>query len=476
MAAVAEQIDSGEKLRTFLPSVEERKGLILSHLMGFALFSDFALNIFRYSFPFTPITSIPIRLIAIWLIIDRVNRIGRLRMATWDYIVLTFVTLTCIGYVITATTSPGIPVDFGDFRRFIGNILGFYIYFLVAKEALNRRGFRPDITVYWLIAGFTWSAVLGIMQTLGILGARRWGMIYANPTLIAMRGESLTGEGSSFASGTASWWTSMASEMLVAFALVFGPTFRRRPYWWEWCLGVLFMAALIGTQSRGGLLVFGACVVAAVCWYVYHKKILTAIIMATTVGIAVTIWVFAVFALKIEKFTVTLSGEKVRSSVYAQSLTGRMSQQRELIQIGLKQPVFGTGPNNSLLPGAGAGYKIWSSYAVIGSTDTTYGFVFAQFGLIGLAFLIAVEAYLIGFIRKSTAYRPYAFAAFFVGVTFAVHGLAESLIYQRIFIVMGLLAAYAGSNYLVSEKGRSPFHRIVKVGRPGDVSKDALVP
>jgi len=31
--------------------------------------------------------------------------------------------------------------------------------------------------------------------------------------------------------------------VLVAFGLAFGPTFRRQPKWWEWCLGVLFMCA-----------------------------------------------------------------------------------------------------------------------------------------------------------------------------------------------------------------------------------------
>jgi hypothetical protein len=101
-----------------------------------------------------------------------------------------------------------------------------------------------------------------------------------------------------------------------------------------------------------------------------------------------------------------------------------------------------------------------------------YGFVFAQFGLVGLAFLIAIEAYLIGFIRKTTAYRPYAFAAFFVGIAFAVHGLAETLLYQRIFIIMNVLAAYAGSTYLVSEKGRAPFHRLVKMYKPLAAKED----
>lgn len=462
MAAIAQHLEVGEKLRTFLPSVEDKKGVLLSHALGFALFTEFALNILKFNLPFTPANSIPIRLIVVWLLVDRTGRTGRLRATTWDYLILGFVIITGVGCVFTATSAPGVPVTFEDFRRFVGLFLNSYLYYLVAKEGLNRRGFRPDIVVNWLIFGIGWSALVGILQTLNLLHARQWSMIYANSLLTTAREMSSGDEGSSFATGTATWWTSMALEMLVGFALVFGPTFRRKPLWWEWGLGMMFMGAFIATQSRGGLLALGGCAIGTLLWYLYHRRYFVATVIGAVFGVAVAIWVLAVFALKIEKFTISLQGEKVQGSAYLQSVTGRFQQQKELVNIGLKQPFFGTGPNFALLAGPSAGFSIWSPYSHTGPVDTMYGYTFAQFGVVGLAFLVCIQGYLIGFMRRATAYRPYAFAAFFVGVAFTVHGLAEFLLYSRAYIVMNLLAALAGSSELVNEAGKPAFRRVVK--------------
>src|SRR5579862_5939732 len=135
------QADIGERLRTFLPSTEERKGLVLSHLFGFALFSEFALNVLKFQIPLTPPNSIPIRLIALWLLIDRTGRIGRYRLGLWDVITLGFFVITAAGMVYTATTAPGVPLSFEDFRRFGGLFFSAYLYYAVAREGINRRGF-----------------------------------------------------------------------------------------------------------------------------------------------------------------------------------------------------------------------------------------------------------------------------------------------------------------------------------------------
>lgn len=455
MASVAPEVESGERLRTFLPSVEERKGLILSHALGLALFAELALNIFDFQLPFTPANSIPIRLICIWLLIDRTGRISRLRLGIWDAIMLGFVFLTGVGCIVTTTMNPAVPVSFEDYRKFVGLFINAYLYYLVVREGLNRRGFRPDIAIRWLIAGFAWSAAVGVMQTLGLFGARSWSLIYSNALLAFIR-ESSSDE--NFASGTAAWWNSMALEMLVAFSLVFGPTFLRKPRWWEYALGALFMGAFIATQSRGGLMAFAACALATFGWYLYHKKYVMAVTVGAVVSAGVVVWIFAVFALKIEKFTDTLQGEKVRGSIYNQSISTRLQQQRQLVLIGNQLPLFGTGPH--------FGSRMvdqWSSYTISGPTDTTYGFMFAQFGILGLAFLTIMQAYLIAFVRSSTAYRPYAFAAFFVGVAFTVHGLVEFLLYSRTFMVMNVLVALAGASNLASEKGLPPFKRLVKM-------------
>lgn len=462
MAAIAtKNFEGSERLRLFERDVADRRGLILSHLLGLALFSEFTLNIFKFSLPFTPANSIPIRLILIWLLIDRTGRIGRIRADFWDYVNVGFVLMTGLGLVITATSSPQVPVSFDDYRKFIGLFTTGYVYFLVAKEGLNRRGFRPDITINWLIAGLSWSALVGLMQAANLLHARQWSQLYSSANLSWLRA---VGDESaaSLASGTAPWWNTMALEMLMAFALVFGPVFIRRPKWWEWWIGGLFMMAFIATQSRGGLAAFAACGIATFWWYAFHKKYKIALIIGSVFAVGVAIWLFAVFALKIERFTRTIQGEKVRGSVYAQSIDNRIATQGEAFRIGMKSPIFGTGPSFSLFAGPAGKVDIYSPYAIRGAIDGTYGLVFAQFGLMGIGFLLSMQGYLIAFIRRKVAYRPYAFAAFFVGVAFSVHGVVEYLIYGRPLIILGVLAAYAGSRYLASEKGRLPVRREVK--------------
>ncbi len=466
MQTQAIELSAAERLRTFLPSLDDRKGLLLSHLVGICLFIEFTLEyVVKTNIPLTPPTSIPIRLVGLWLIIDRGGRIGRLRFGAWDWIIISFIVLATIGTFVTASAYPGVPIDFEDFRRFVGVMAGAYLYYIIAKEGLNRRGFRPDITINWLLAGLAFSAMVGLMQALDLFHARQWSLIYADRLMENTR-DFDTGN-NSFASGTANWWTTMALEMVVAFGLAFGPTFRRNPKWWEWGLGMLFMAGLIATQSRGGLIGLGACAIGTFLWYVYHRRYVVATIIAAVFITGVSIWVFTVFALKIEKFTVSLAGEKVRGSEYGQSVAGRFQQQRDLMRIGMKQPLFGTGPNGNLLPGNAAPFAIWSPYAHVGATDTMYGYVFAQFGLVGLSFLVVMQGYLLAFFRRNTAHRPYAFTAFFVGLAFTFHGLSEFSLYQRTFIVMNVLAAYASAPDLVSEKGKAIFRRIVKGGPRG---------
>src|SRR5437016_2311090 len=90
-------------------SPEERKGLLLSHLIGFCLFAEFTFNFINIEIPFTPPLSIPIRLVAIWLLIDRTGRIGRLRFGPWDWLIWSFVTVTAIGIFINTVSTPQLP-------------------------------------------------------------------------------------------------------------------------------------------------------------------------------------------------------------------------------------------------------------------------------------------------------------------------------------------------------------------------------
>lgn len=451
MSAIAGFL-SRERVRTVSISPEERKGLILSHLLGFSLFSELVFNFVKVEIPLTPVLQIPIRMIGLWLLIDRNWRVARLRFGVWDWLILGFVSLAGIGVLYTATTSPELPVALEDYRRFLGIYLGMYLYYLVMKEGLNRRGFRPDIAINWLLAGMTFSAFLGLCQAMNVPHMRDWVLRHYKTEREALNVDLIQ---SSQASGTTQSWNTLSFEMLIGFALVFGPSFRRKPYKWEIGLGIMFMTTFILTQSRGGLFAFFTCAVGTVIYFWWNRKPKKAMLIASIIGVSTVVWVMVVFAFHIERFTRTIEGEKVRGSVYLQSIDVRILRQQEALRIGLKRPLFGTGPSSLLFPGGEPRTMYFSNSSIMGQVDGQYGLAFAQFGLIGTAMILAMFGYMISFIRHKTAYRPYAFAIFFIGIAITTHGLVEFLLYARAWVIIHTVMALATSPYLVSEAGRA---------------------
>jgi hypothetical protein len=465
MSAIAAFLSS-ERVRTISKSPDERKGLILSHLLGLCLFSEFVFSFIKAEIPLTPVLQVPIRLVGLWLLIDRNWRVARFRFSTWDYLILGFVTLTGIGVLVTAATSPELPVALEDYRRFLGVYLGMYLYYLVMKEGLNRKGFRPDIAINWLLAGLAFSALLGLAQAINIPHVRDWALRHYKLERDTMNSDYIS---STQASGTAASWNHMSFEMLVAFALAFAPSFRRKPHKWEIALGILFMAAFVATQSRGGLIAFAACAIGAVIFFWWNHKPKKALVIGAFVGAAVFIWGFSVFALHIERFTRTIQGEKVRSSVYLNSIDIRVARQMEALRIGMKRPFFGTGPNSILFPGDSPRVMMFSDSSLMGAIDGQYFLAFAQFGLVGTALVLAMFGYLMSFVRRSVAYRPYAFALFLIGIAVTTHGLVEFLLYARAWVIIHAVVALASSKVLQSESGRALSKRGVPIQARIDV-------
>ncbi len=447
----------------FYKTPEERKGLLLSHLIGIAILIEFVFNFVRAEIPFTPLISVPIRLIGIYLLLDRTGRVGRLRFGIWDWTMLGFVATTGIGLLITSVSSPELPSAFEDYRRFIGVILGMYLYYLVTKESLNRKGFRPDITIKWLLAAFAFSALLGLAQHFNVPGVRDLTL-----RLYRLYSDSEVSQGLdiSLAWGTSVGWNMMAFEMLIAFSIVFGPTLYRKPKWWEVALGALYMGAFVSTESRGGLAAFGACAIGAVIFLLANRRPKKAIVVASVVGSLVLIWLVVVFTFKIERFTVTLKGEQVRSSADLASIDYRIEQQYKTFNVGAQRPLFGTGPNSLLFPGDRPRVLYYSTSSVMGTVDGMYGLIFAQFGLMGIAFLVLVIIQMLRFISPQLAFRPYAFTIFLIGIAFATHGLVEFILYARAWVVINTVMALASSRFLASESGRVLPVRAVPMQEP----------
>jgi len=454
MSAIAR--DYRERLLVSSADLGLTKGLVLSHLVGFALFCEFALNFIKVEVPFTPVLSVPIRIIALWLVLDRTWRLGPVRLSFWDWSFIGFMLLSSVGAMVNSL-DPSLIVGFEGQRNMIGLIINVYLYFLVIREACNRKGFRPDIMLAWFYVAMCWSAVLAILQANEVGGIRDWSLKLYSP----QSRETFADKGY----GTAAHFNGLAFEMLVATGVAFNPVFRRRPKWWEWLMGLLFLAAFISTESRGGMISFIAAGYATVLFFAYNGARKTALAIVTMVTLAILIWGFIVFALKIERFTRVIEGEKVRSSAYLGTFRYRLDRGQELIKLGLKQPIFGVGRTNIAL-GSSERLAFQSASAVGGTLDMMYPRMFAEFGIVGIAFLASLILYLLGFIRKSVSSRPFAYSAFICGVIFFVHGFAEYLIFSRGMMMIGVVAALASSPWLVSEKGRLLIRKVRGLDTP----------
>ena len=77
---------------TPLPDRSGTRGLILSHLIGFAIAVQFLLDrAVTLEIPYNRFVDIPIRLILVWLVIDRVGRQGKMKLTVWPLLTLKLV-------------------------------------------------------------------------------------------------------------------------------------------------------------------------------------------------------------------------------------------------------------------------------------------------------------------------------------------------------------------------------------------------
>src|SRR5947207_2277396 len=129
------QFSIRERLRTGLTG-SNRKGTLLSHLLGLILASEFVVGsaagvtIPYVSLPlFTDWLDFPLRMLGIWLIVDRNWRVGRLKVGLWDVLAIAFPIIVGLAYPITAL-DPSVMADFDSYKRFIGTALRFYLIYL----------------------------------------------------------------------------------------------------------------------------------------------------------------------------------------------------------------------------------------------------------------------------------------------------------------------------------------------------------
>lgn len=425
-----------------------RKGRVLSHLLGIVLASEFLLgtaagrSIPYVNVPmFTAWLDFPIRMIALWLILDRNWRIGRLKPHLWDVLALAFPVIVGLAYPF-ATLDPSVPTDFESYRGFVGTILRFYTIYLVVREGYNRAGFRGDIMMRYVQGALMLSALTAVAQALNIGGVRAFSQrFFASDELTRQTTGAIQREGFR-ARGFAAHWNTLGAEMVLGSIMVAAPLNWRRLRWYEWLIaGVLFMGLVVST-SRGALVTYFAVGVAAGGYFLWTNRKKTGLVILSIIAITGISFLGAVITLKLPLFKGLLHPSKVRSQSLG-SLDYRLERARHLIEVGQEHPLTGTGPSAMLYENRTVSF--WSTSSVSGVLDVTYPLVFAQFGLVGLAYIAAVIYSLVRYGARRRALHPYAAAAFLTGIAFAVDSTIEMVFTAQSMVLVSIVAALAAS-------------------------------
>jgi hypothetical protein len=76
--------------------------------------------------------------------------------------------------------------------------------------------------------------------------------------------------------------------------------------------------------------------------------------------------------------------------------------------------------------------SFYSTASVPGKLDVTYPLLFAQFGIVGIVYMLALTGFFLRFILKRYVLHPYALLAFCTGVALAVHSFSEMLLLSEL--------------------------------------------
>lgn len=422
------------------------KGLWLSNLLGFALFFTFTFDrVIRENLPGVYPTEMPMRLIALWLILDRNWRVGRVRLVLWDWAYILLIVITGFG-LIANSLRPELPVDVEFYRRWVGELSKYYLAFLVVRESCHRVGFRPDIMFNWLLVALGYSAALGIAQSMDIFGLRAWSYDFYNMVM----GMGMSGP--TAARGTATHANSLAFELMIGMAVLVGRMFWRKPKLWEIALFCIMIGALGSTQSRGGLIAFLAGALGCVIYLFVNRRpgLGFSIAGATLALIVLGLGIIELYNIK--RFQAVIYGEQVRSASGLGSFQDRIEGRRTAMNIFSRYPLFGSSPTGVFY--FNRNFQYYSPLASRRIVDGIYFRMPADAGIFGLLFVLTLIGYMISFIRPSMSKRPYAFAVFICGIVIATHGLAENFLVTRGVIIVSCIVAITTVPGMVTERGR----------------------
>jgi hypothetical protein len=423
------------------------KGVALSHALGISLFVAMALDrVWRIQMPLLPFlkpVDLPILLTALWLILDRRGRIGTVKISWVDYLFLGFVAVQALSYLY----SDLFLIRFSGFWVFADvawQVWRPYLFFIVVREGLVRRGFRADIALYWLLAAFAFSALIGLMQARNVPGVREWSYNFYKQRIdeMAMDGPSAQWQ----AKGVTPHANTMAHTMWLALAVWVGMIWRRRPRPVEILLGLLLFAALVATYSRAGVIAITAIAVALVIFMAARKMYKQASITLTFVLIGAAVSVMLIWGLNIERLKPLVGGAS--KVVRIEELGGwnqRIRNSVRAVEVGMRSPFFGVQPVGSIINNLGNVSR--TSYSFPGKLDNSYSLSWVNYGVFGPLFIVAFLFILLRTLLPKYGKSGLAVSTFLIGIGYLIHFNTENLLFIPTMMVPLLVLALVEQDY-----------------------------
>lgn len=418
------------------------RGALLSHLVGACFFLAFLANrAIEREVLLTHVFDWPIRLLALWLLIDRLGRIKAAKFSGWDWAHLAFVggfgaALVYAELFMTRDTG------FANYLKWVNTTLNGYFFFLVVREGLTRRGFRPDVVVRWMLVTLGVACLIAIAQARDIAHLRDHidNFYHQAEAELHMEGPSAPWQ----ARGPAVHANSLAIMLVCGLPLVLGLADLKKVRWFDWAIAVLMVITIFMTYSRTGIVSLAGVGAAGIAVLIVRRRYLQAsgaILAVIALGLLFTL---AVYAFNITRFKVLLNGTGFNQSLNTTQTVGwRLREQsiKNSVALAAQYPITGLAPASGALNDEDIIVK--SPYNYPGLLLDVYVFSFVAYGLIGVIFLASVLWLVTSQVRNVRTRQAFAAAAFVVGVALAVSGIAENvLFYDQAMITVNILMAF----------------------------------
>lgn len=425
-----------------LPDTSGSRGLVLSHLIGIAVMIQFLLDrAITFSLPYNRLVDVPIRLILVWLIIDRVGRVGQRKLTAWDIAQLGFVGAHGVASVY-ADLYMARDAGLINYLEWMLQTTQPFFYFLAVREGLNRKGFRPDIVINWIIVTIVVACAVALLQALDVGGMRRRidDFYDQRRTEASLEGASAPWQ----ARGIAAHANAMAMLILVGFISLVASVGYRKLGWFELFAGMLFLGTLFATYSRTGIVTLVTMAMGFVLLLFIQRKYREAFISIGVLTLLMFSFLVAVEVFDIQRYKVFTKGVGVVKNEESRGLWGWYQRQkvlRESVKLMEKYPITGVTAASGALNRQRLIIK--SPYTVEGLLLNIYGFSLTAYGLYGLSYVCAILGICFYQLKYVRSKRAFAAAAFFAGLVLAVSGMSENTLFNlHSMVVVNCIMAF----------------------------------